>query len=102
MFVVCVTSWVKPEFTMKYIEACEDNASATREEPGCLRFDFLNATDQDNRFFFYEVYRSEEDFNAHHKTEHYLKWKDMVGPWMDQRREGVKYESISPNEETDW
>lgn len=102
MFVVCVTSRVLPERVEDYIAACEANASATRREPGCLRFDLLRCVDPDTQFFFYEAYLSEEDFHAHHRTEHYLKWRETVAPWMDGPREGVRYHSVSPVEAGDW
>lgn len=102
MFVVCVTSWVKPDRIEDYKIACEANASATRREPGCLRFDFLQAVDDPTRFFFYEAYLSEADFKAHHGTEHYLKWRETVADWMEKPREGIKYGSLSPEGAEAW
>lgn len=102
MYVVCVTSWVKPEFADQYIEACLANAGETRKEPGNLRFDLLRCTENPNQFFFYEVYKEEADFHKHHETAHYLKWRETVTPWMEKPREGVKYNSIAPTAETDW
>lgn len=99
MFVVCVTSWIKPEHIEDYIAACEENARNTRNEPGNLRFDFLRSKDPSNQFFFYEVYREEGDLAKHHQTEHYLKWKDKVTPWMEKPRVGVRYWSLSPGDD---
>jgi autoinducer 2-degrading protein len=102
MYVVCVTSWVKPDHLEEYMDACRANAAATRKEPGNLRFDFLQGADNPHRFFFYEVYKTEEDFHAHHKTAHYLEWRDKVSLWMEKPREGVKYNSLLPPKATDW
>ena len=103
MFIVCVTSWVQPDRREDYIAACERNAGLTRREPGNLRFDLLCSAEDPNQFFFYEVYRAEEDFKSHHATEHYLQWRDTVTPWMTQPREGIKYNSVSPaGEDANW
>ena len=42
----------------------------------------------------YEVYRSKDDFTAHQKTPHYLRWRDAVTDWMAQPRQGVKHRPI--------
>ena len=96
MYVVCVTSWVKPEFADRYMEACLENARNTRNEPGNLRFDVLRCKDPDNQFFFYEVYLTEDDFKAHQQTAHYFKWRDTATPWMEKPRVGVRHESLFP------
>ncbi len=102
MFVVCVTSWIKPEHAEDYIKECLINGSETRKEPGNLRFDLLRSAEDPNQFFFYEVYHAEEDFKKHHQTAHYLKWRDTVTPWMEKPRVGVKYNSIAPAEASEW
>lgn len=102
MYVVCVTSRVKPEHAEEYLKACEENARNTRLEPGCLRFDLLRCIDPPNQFFFYEVYRSEADFKAHQQTAHYFAWRDGVADWFEEPRQGVKYNSLSPEGEENW
>ena len=96
MFVVCVTSRVRPEFAGEYLAACLENARNTRMEQGNIRFDVLNAGDDPCQFFFYEVYRSKEDFMAHQQTAHYFKWRDAVKDWMTEPRKGEKYQSVFP------
>jgi quinol monooxygenase YgiN len=99
VFVVCVSSWVQPQFIQPYIEACLANARQTRLEPGNLRFDLLQSTQDPAQFFFYEVYRSEDDFEAHHRTPHYLAWRDAVQPWMARPRAAVKHLSLAPDDD---
>jgi autoinducer 2-degrading protein len=94
MYVVCVTVFVKPEFTAKFIEAAVDNATHTRREAGNIRFDVIQAEDDANRFMLYEVYHTKEDFASHQQTEHYLRWKAGVADWMAQPRQGVKHHPI--------
>ncbi len=94
MYVVSVTVYVTPEFIDPFIEATLDNARNTREEPGNVRFDVCQAEDEPARFLLYEVYRSKDDFTSHQQTEHYRRWRDAVGDWMAQRRQGVKHQAI--------
>ena len=102
MYVVCVTSRVVPEYTEKYLVASLENARSTRKEPGNLRFDVLRSEDDPNQFFFYEVYRSKADFQAHQQTPHYFKWRDAVKDWMSEPRKGIKHMSEFPAGETGW
>jgi autoinducer 2-degrading protein len=101
MYVVCVTVWVKPGHQQDFIQATRTNHLATRQEPGNVRFDVLEKEDDPTQFFLYEVYRSPEDFTAHQKTPHYLTWKETVAPLMAKNRQGVKHQSLFPDE-TRW
>lgn len=94
MYVVCVTIFVKPQFVQPFIEATLDNARNTRQEPGNLRFDVLQAEDDPNRLFLYEAYQHKDDFARHQQTEHYARWKTAVADWMAQPRQGVKHHAL--------
>lgn len=57
-----------------FLDMIEKNAIGSRAEPGCIRFDVLQAEDASNKFFFYEVYEN-ADAIAHHKEQpHYAAW----------------------------
>ena len=101
MYVVCVTVYVVPGKESAFIEATLKNASATRNEAGNLRFDVLQANDDNARFFLYEAYRTGDDFVAHQQTEHYLIWRETVQDWMAKKREGVRHTSLFPAD-SDW
>lgn len=101
MYVVCVTIYVTPGRVDDFIEATLENARHTRQEPGNLRFDVLRATDEMNRFFLYEAYKTPDDFAAHQQTRHYLTWRETVKDWMAQPRVGVRHVSIFP-EDREW
>lgn len=101
MFVVCVNIWTKAEVLDEFIEATMENARNTREESGNLRFDVLQGHDDPSRFFLYEAYTDEDAFHAHQKTKHYLAWRQAVGDWMAEPRQGVKFDSLYPPE-SEW
>lgn len=94
MYVVAVTVFVKADRVEEFIQATLENARHTRQEPGNVRFDVLQAADDPARFLLYEAYRSQDDFVAHQKTPHYLAWKQKVADWMAQPRQGIKHHSL--------
>lgn len=102
MFVVCVHVHVKPEHREAFIAAALDNAAHTIEEPGNLRFDVLQQSEDLNRFVLYEVYRDEAGMRAHKQTEHYARWAEAVGPWMAEARQGVRYAALFPETAEQW
>lgn len=102
MFVVCVTVWVKEGHAEDFVAAILDNYRGTRQEPGNLRFDVSRAIDDPNRFFLYEVYRDENAIKAHQQTPHYLAWRERVADWMAQPRQGVRYQSLAPEDPAQW
>jgi autoinducer 2-degrading protein len=99
MYVVCVTVHVQPEQAEAFISATIENARQTRMEPGNVRFDVLQCEAEPAQFFLYEVYRTKEDFARHQQTPHYLRWRETVGPWMAQPRQGVRHQSLFPGDE---
>jgi len=60
----------------------EQANNSLREEAECLRFDVAADTEQEGRFFFYEVYTDEAAFEKHLQTPHYAsfskKTSDLV------------------------
>ena len=102
MYVVCVTVKVKPGQEEDFLAATRENFVGTRKEPGNVRFDVLRGDEDPSLFFLYEAYRSKDDFTAHQKTPHYLKWKETVADWMAEPRKGVKHSSVLPESPEDW
>ena len=103
MYIVCVTVRVKPGHEEDFARAIHMNHLGTIQEEGALRFDVLRAEDDPAHFVLYEVYRDKEAFEAHQTTEHYKIWRDTVGDWMAQRRQGVRCINLYPgNEDALW
>jgi quinol monooxygenase YgiN len=49
----------------------QQNAEASRDEPGCLEFSVYQRQDEPRRFLLYERYESEEAFQAHRQAPHF-------------------------------
>jgi quinol monooxygenase YgiN len=84
-----------------FIQASEENAAASRQEPGIARFDLIQQEDDPSRFLLIEIYRDEDAPALHKETDHYFKWRDTVTSMMAEPRKGVRYRILSP-EETAW
>src|SRR5437762_14310083 len=80
MFALIVSLKVKPEMRDRFLEAAEDDSTCSvRDEPGCKRFDVLQDADDENHFYFHEVYRDEAAFQAHSHAPHYARWREAAG-----------------------
>jgi autoinducer 2-degrading protein len=97
MLVTCVHVWVKQGNIQDFIEASRKNHEGSIQEPGNLRFDILQSSEDPCRFLLYEAYDSEEAAAAHKNTEHYLAWRKTVAEWMEKPREGVPYRMLCPS-----
>mmetsp|Transcript_4296 Transcript_4296/g.9566 ORF Transcript_4296/g.9566 Transcript_4296/m.9566 type:complete len:100 (+) Transcript_4296:206-505(+) len=62
---------VKEDRRDEFLQLIEKDAVASRNEPGCLRFDVIETADDPNKFIFYELY-SDEDAVAYHNEQPYL------------------------------
>jgi quinol monooxygenase YgiN len=101
MYIVQVDIHVKPEFVDAFRDATLENARNSVQEPGIARFDFIQRSDDPNRFMLFEVYRTSADVELHKATAHYQKWRDTVAAMMAEPRTSQKYANIFPDD-TGW
>jgi autoinducer 2-degrading protein len=102
MIVTTVTVYVKPEHIEDFIRATVENHRHSIQEPGNLRFDVLQCTQDPSRFLLYEAYESEEASALHKGTPHYLAWKEAAADWMAKPREGIPHRVICPEQRSMW
>lgn len=98
MHLVHVFIHVQPLFREAFIEATRANVAGSNLEPGIVRFDLLQETDDPDRFVLVEIYQSPDDIEKHRATAHYLTWRDTVSEWMMEPRRGVKYDKLAPTD----
>ena len=102
MIVTFVHVWVKQEYIDDFIHASTENHQQSIKEPGNLRFDLVQDSEDSSKFVIYEAYKSDVDAAKHKETIHYKKWRDKVASWMARPRKGEKYTIIAPNDESLW
>ncbi len=98
MNVAIVRAKVKPEAIDEFRAATIENARESLKEPGIARFDVLQDAARPNEFVLVEVYRTSEAPARHKETDHYLEWRDLVAPMMEEPRQSQKLTSVFPGE----
>jgi autoinducer 2-degrading protein len=98
MHVTLVHVQVEPEAVEGFVDATRANHEGSIREPGCIRFDVLQAADDPARFVLYEAYVDEDAARAHKETAHYREWRDAVAPWMAEPRRGDRYVGLFPEQ----
>ena len=101
LLIVHVDIAVIPEELEAFLAATADNAAASRDEPGVVRFDVLSDRADRNHVVLAEIYRDEAAAAAHKDTAHYARWRDTVAPMMARPRQATRYVNTSPDDE-DW
>ena len=83
MIALIVTIQIKPENKKAFMESMLDDArGSNHDEPGCLRFDVLQDSEDPNRIHLYEVYKDQAALDAHRRAPHYTKWRETVKDWF--------------------
>ena len=80
---------VKPENVEDFRAITLYNHENSRKEAGNIRFDVLQDNSNPTQFLLYEVFESEEAAAFHKTTEHYLKWRETVAPYMASPRKAI-------------
>lgn len=101
MLVVHVHAHVKPECVESFKRVTIGNASDSVREPGIVRFDVIQQTDDPTRFILAEIYRDEQATVKHKETAHYASWRDTVAGMMAEPRTSVRFANVFPHD-TDW
>src|ERR1700719_5224310 len=98
MLIVHVYVRVNSESVGGFIEATIENARNSIREPGIVRFDLVQQTDDPTRFVLVEVYRDEKAPVAHRETAHYTKWRDTVASMMEEPRIRATFSNLFPED----
>jgi (4S)-4-hydroxy-5-phosphonooxypentane-2,3-dione isomerase len=101
LLIVHVDIAVVPDQLDAFLAATQQNAVASRDEPGIVRFDLLTDRADPTRVVLVEIYRDEAAAAAHKDTPHYQRWRDTVAPMMARPREATRYVNTSPGD-SDW
>jgi (4S)-4-hydroxy-5-phosphonooxypentane-2,3-dione isomerase len=98
LLVVHVDIAVLPEQLDAFLAATQDNATASRDEPGVVRFDVLSDRADPAHVILVEIYRDEAAAAAHKETGHYQRWRDTVAAMMARPRSASRFVNLSPDD----
>jgi (4S)-4-hydroxy-5-phosphonooxypentane-2,3-dione isomerase len=101
LILVHVDIAVLPDQLDSFLAATQENAVASRDESGIVRFDVLSDRADPTHVVLVEIYRDEAAAAAHKDTSHYQRWRDTVAPMMARPREATRYVNTSPDD-SDW
>ena len=105
MYVIVAPLQIKEGHKAEFLKAMLGDAQGSiNNEPDCLQFDVIQDGSDPNRIWLYEVYKDKSAFESHTKTLHFLKWKDTVKDWMEDRPTGAgagSYNIWPPDENWD-
>jgi (4S)-4-hydroxy-5-phosphonooxypentane-2,3-dione isomerase len=101
MLILIVNLHVKPECLEAFREATMENARHSRQEPGIVRFDFLEQSDDPTRFALIEVYRDADAPVRHRESAHYNAWVQKVPDMLAEPRTRTFFSNVSPADQ-DW
>jgi (4S)-4-hydroxy-5-phosphonooxypentane-2,3-dione isomerase len=98
LHIAVVNVHVLPDRIEDFRAASLLNASGSRQEPGVVRFDVLQDSEDSTRFVLIEVFRDKAGAAAHRETAHYQRWRDTVAEMMAEPRAARKYVNVSPDD----
>jgi quinol monooxygenase YgiN len=94
---------IKPEQRDTFLKAVEvDALGSERDEPGCLRFNVLQAEADENVYYFYEVYKDEAALEAHRAAPHYAVWREAAAVALDGPADVARATTVFPKEREYW
>lgn len=92
MISITVILEVDPERVEPFVAAITANAAASREEPGCLRFEVSRHLEKPNVFALSELYQDRDAVEAHYGSEHFAKWREAIADGLILNRTSVRGE----------
>lgn len=81
---VIATLVAKPSAGAQVESGLRALASASRREPGNLRYDLFADAGQSCTFHLIEAYRDGAALDAHRQTAHYLAYRASASDWFEQ------------------
>jgi (4S)-4-hydroxy-5-phosphonooxypentane-2,3-dione isomerase len=93
---------IKPEGRDRFLKAIEvDALSSEGDEPGCLRFNVLHDAQDENVYYFYEVYKDQAALDEHRQAPHYAVWR-AAADTLDGPTEATRCDTVFPADRAYW
>ncbi len=89
MLAIVVNLEIKPATEEQAIAALEANAAGSRQEPGCLKWEWSRKLDEPTHFAIYELYRDQAAIDAHRSSPHFLRWDQSLPGFMASKSSGI-------------
>src|SRR5436309_3527009 len=94
---------IKPDKREKFLQVIEHDALHSEgDEPGCVRFNVVHDSEDENVYYFYEVYKDADAQAAHQQTPHFAEWRAANPELLDGPAERVRTETVFPADAGYW
>ncbi|HLG73728.1 MAG TPA: putative quinol monooxygenase [Chloroflexota bacterium] len=94
---------IKPEKREHFLEVIEHDAlHSEADEPGCVRFNVVQDTKDENVYIFYEVYKDDAALDAHRATPHFAMWREAAAECLDGEAERILCRTVFPADRAYW
>jgi len=102
MLAMWVKVRIKPHMRQRFLEAIEvDALGSERDEPGCHRFNVLQDEQDENVYYFYEVYDDQAALEKHRTMPHYAVWRAAADS-LDGPAEATRCRTVFPAAPAYW
>ena len=102
MIAMLVKVRIKPEGRDRFLKAIEVDALGSEgDEPGCLRFNVLHDAQDENVYYFYEVYKDQAALDEHRQAPHYAVWR-AAADTLDGPTEATRCDTVFPADRAYW
>src|SRR6266566_120534 len=102
MLAIWVKVRVKADQKKRFLEAIEADAlGSERDEPGCLQFNVLQDEQDENIYYFYEVYKDMAALEAHRAAPHYAIWR-AAADTLDGPTAPTRCKTVFPADRAYW
>jgi len=96
MFTAIVDVAILPGTAGAFEAAMEAHIRNTRREIGNIAFHFLKSSTSPDRYLFFEIFVDQAAYDGHHFEPHYLRWRDLVSPFMARERTRTFWNALEP------
>ena len=96
MVVLSGTFTAQPNASAKLMALAKTLVPISRQEPGCMRYDFLQDPLKPDRFVFFELWRNRDTLNAHFQKPYFKAFADQLPSLIVGDAEILTYESEDP------
>lgn len=93
MIVLSGTFKAKPGSESMLINLASDLLPLSRQETGCIRYDFLQDPIDKSRFVFFELWQSQSDLKEHFQKPYFKSFAEVFPQLIEGEAEIVTYET---------
>ncbi len=91
MIIVIAIMNVKPGKKDAFILDAKDLVTETRQETGCISYDLLTSTEDEDLLVMLEKWEDIESLNAHMETDHFKKFGETIERFLTKEIEVKSY-----------